>query len=123
MFAVKCVLYTLLVKLRVSVASLEDQWDRNGPDISNRVVRRTNVKERQSQNVQILYTRNAKNTFKPITWTDATGHSIPACIQVTGSRVCWDRYRLVLRVGIFLLLAAVTGFDVALSNTSSCVLL
>lgn len=53
MFAVKCVLYTLLVKLSVSVASLEDQWDISGPGISKRVVRKTNVKERQSQNVQV----------------------------------------------------------------------
>lgn len=56
MFAVKCVLYTLLVKLSVSVARLEDQWDINGPGISKMVVRKTNVKERQSQNVQIHYT-------------------------------------------------------------------
>lgn len=101
MFAVKCVLYTLLVKLIVSVASLEDQWDINGPGISNMDVRKTNVKKDSRKTCKYTI-RNAKNMFKPITWTDATGHSIPACIQVTGSRVCWDRYRLVLRVGIFL---------------------
>lgn len=97
MLAVKCVLYALFAKIRVSIDSLEYIWDINGPDIDNMVALAT---LKGKTNANRAHTHVTVSTHYS-TWTEGSLNT--RLYSKEGIEGRWDRYRLVLRGGIFLL--------------------